>query len=142
MILEFSLVPYGLLTSTLHTLGVYLQKSELWTKGRASIDDIVGFLYRGQMQLWAAYDPETNAVYGYVITEIKQYPAMKVLVMQYIAGESHIMNSVQDKVHETLERYAVDAGCKAIEAFGRPGWRPNMKKHGYTTETVIYEKYL
>ena len=142
MNLDISLVPYGMLTDTLPTMSAYLRKSEMWTKGRSSIDDIVGFLYSGRMQLWAIYEPESNTVYGYIISEIKQYPSSRALVFQHIASEKHIIELVQDKFHELMDRYARDAGCSVIEAFGRPGWGKYLEKYDYTVQTVVYERYL
>ena len=142
MSLEFSLVPHGHITAVLPSMIEFLKKSELWTKGRAGIDDIVGFLYSGQMQLWVVYDPEASTTHGYVISEIKRYPRATVLVVQYLAGEKHVMATVDQKVHGTLDRYARDAGCSIIEGFGRPGWGKHLEKFGYTVQTVLYEKYL
>ena len=142
MNLKFSLVPYGMLTKVLPTLGEYLEKSELWTKGRAAVDDIVAFLYSGQMQLWAVYEEDNLTTHAYVISEIKQYPRAKVLVIQYIAGEKHVMAMVDEKVHDVLDHYARAAGCSIIEGFGRPGWGKHLEKFGYTVQTVLYEKYL
>lgn len=140
MNLEFALVPYGHISYVIPTLIKYLEKSEYWTNGRAEVDDIVKFVLTGQMQLWLVFNPEDKAAYGYVITEIKQYPQKKMLTVQYCAGESNHMRYVGDKIFEILDRYSVDAGCTGIEFFGRPGWSPYAKKHGYTTKTVVYEK--
>jgi hypothetical protein len=120
----------------------YLQKSEDWTKGRSSIDDIVRFVLTGQMQLWVVYEPESQEIYGYVITEIKQYPQSKMFVIQYCAMESNHMKYVEDVMHETADRFARDAGCSGIEFFGRPGWEPHVKKRGYTVKTVVFEKFF
>lgn len=142
MNLEFSLVPYGGLTAVVPAIWDFLVKSEKWTRGRANIDDIVAFLYSGQMQLWMVYDLDSHGIYGHVITEVKQYPRMKMLVMQYIAAEKHTMQFVDEKVYPILEKYARDTGCGGLEAFGRPGWKPHMIEHGYQANTILYEKYF
>ena len=142
MNLEFSLIPFGQLTAVIPALLPYLNKSEFWTHKRAHVDDIVAFLFSNQMQLWVAYEKDSNKVYGHVVTEVKQYPRVKMLVLQYIAAEDHTMKWVQDKVFATLENYAKDTHCAGIEALGRPGWEPHMKKHDYTVKTVCYEKYF
>jgi hypothetical protein len=136
-----SLVPFGYLHAVLPQLSAQLQKSEFWTNGRASVDDIIRFLYNGHMQLWIAH-VDGQQFLGYVITEIKEYPRCKMLVMQYCAGDTGSLEDVGDLVFETLERYAKDAGCSGIEFFGRPGWTPHAKKHGCTVQTVVYEKYF
>src|ERR1700688_3243284 len=103
MSLEVKLIGSDL-TELIHDLRRYLKKSEMWTRGRATVDDIVRFLYTGQMHLWVVIDG--NIVYGYVITEIKQYPQCKALVMQYAAGQPGAMASVEDKMHDLLEQFA------------------------------------
>jgi hypothetical protein len=142
MNLSISLVPYGQISYMVSPLIKYLQKSEDWTKGRSSIDDIVRFVLTGQMQLWVVYEPESQEIYGYVITEIKQYPQSKMFVIQYCAMESNHMKYVEDVMHETADRFARDAGCSGIEFFGRPGWEPHVKKRGYTVKTVVFEKFF
>jgi len=142
MTFEVTLIPYGQLSYTLPILIHNLQKSELWTKGRANIDDIVRFLYTQYMQLWAVHNPETEEVWGYVLTEIKQYPKCKMLVFQYSAGDEGVLNNAGDKVFAELEKFAKSEGCQGIEFFGRPGWRNHARKHGCKSETVVYEKFF
>lgn len=141
MPLAVSLIPFGYLHKVLPPLSQQLQKSEFWTNGRAEVDDIIRFLYNGQMQLWIAHEG-SDELLGYIISEIKEYPRCKMLVMQYCAGDFGSLESVGDLMFETLERYAKDAGCAGIEFFGRPGWTPHAKKHGCTVQTVVYEKYF
>jgi hypothetical protein len=142
MNLSISLVPYGQISYMVQPLIKYLQKSEDWTKGRSSVDDIVRFVLTGQMQLWVVFDPETQEIHGYVITEIKQYPQSKMFVIQYCAMEPNHMKYVDEVMHETADRFAKDAGCAGIEFFGRPGWEPHVKKRGYTVKTVVFEKFF
>ena len=142
MKLEVSLVPHGQISYVLPSLIKYFQISESWSNGRANIDDIVKFLFTGQMMLWAVFDEEDKQIYGHYITEVKQYPQKKMLVVQYCSGESGHMQFVEDKAFDLLDHFARDAGCSGIEFFGRPGWRPYAKKYGYSVQTVVYEKHF
>lgn len=142
MNLSISLIPYGQISYMVAPLIKYLQESEDWTKGRSSIDDIVRFVLTGQMQLWVVFNPEDQAIHGYVITEIKSYPQSKMFVIQYCAMNPNHMKYVEDVMHETADRFAKDAGCAGIEFFGRPGWEPHVKKRGYTVKTVVFEKFF
>jgi len=110
--------------------------------GRANIDDLVRFALTGQMQLWAVYDEETNEMHGFLMTEIKSYPQKKMFVIQYCAMTSNHMKHIEDKMHETADKFAKDMGCHGIEFFGRSGWEPHVKKRGYTVKTVVYEKHF
>jgi hypothetical protein len=142
MAYTISIIPYGQISYVIPALTDSLRKSEVWTKSRACVDDIVKFVLTGQMQLWLIFDPETNATPGYFITEVKQYPQVKMLVVQYCAAEIGMLNEVFEDSMNILERFAKDAECIGIEFFGRPGWGPHAKKHGYMTKTVVYEKYF
>lgn len=142
MALTVTYIPYGQLSYVLPKLVHNLEKSELWTRGRASVDDIVKFLYTQYMQLWAIHDPEHEDIWGYVITELKQYPKCKMLVIQYSAGDYGSLELSGDVVFEELEEFAKAEGCQGIEFFGRPGWRNHARKHGCTAQTVVYEKYF
>lgn len=144
MTLNATLVPYGHLTAVLGAPSFMslLHKSELWSRGRSSIDDIVAFLYSGQMKLWISYEADPWVVRGYVITEEREYPRCKMLVCQYCAAEDHSMLAVRDQMFTLLEQYGRDAGCAGVEFFGRPGWGAYVKKLGYDVQTVVYEKYF
>jgi hypothetical protein len=140
MNLDFSLVPYGVLSTAIPKVIKYLEVSESWTRGRSTTDDILKFLFTGQMQLWVVLDDKE--IYGQIITEIKQYPQCKMLVIQYCSGEKNHMKFVEDKVYDTLERYAKDFGCSGIELIGRPGWHKHVVKRGYETRSVMYQKFF
>jgi hypothetical protein len=142
MNLDISLIPYGQISYMVAPLLRFLQESESWTKGRSSVDDIVRFVLTGQMQLWVVFDPDTQEIHGYVITEIKQYPQSKMFVIQYCAMNPNHMRYVEDSMHEKADRFARDAGCAGIEFFGRPGWEPHVKKRGYAVKTVVFEKFF
>ena len=144
MNLNVTLILFGQLSRVIPGLVKYLEISEAWTKGRTKVDDIVAFLYSGRMQLWAFYTQTEQVIelVGHMITEIREYPRCKMLVLQYCAGEPHYMQHIEDQMYDTLERYAKDAGCKGIEFIGRPGWKRSAVAHGYTSQSVIFEKYF
>jgi len=135
-----SLVPPGMVSSVLPALLPYLAKSEKWTRGRAKVDDILRFILNGQMQLWIGH--EENTIYGHVVTEIKDYPQCKMLVVQYCAGEPNHMQYVDDEIFDLLDRFAKDAGCAGVEFVGRPGWRNQADKYGFEVRSVMYQKFF
>jgi len=129
-----------MVSSVIPALLPYLAESEKWSKGRASVDDILRFVLNQQMQLWVVH--EENTIYGHVITEIKEYPRCKMLVVQYCAGESNHMQYVDDEIFDLLDRFAKDAGCSGIEFVGRPGWRKQAEKYGFEVRSVMYQKFF
>lgn len=138
--MNMSLVYPGQVSYVLPALLPYLQKSQEWTRGRATIDDILRFILNGQMYLFVAH--ESNTIYGHVIVEVKQYPQCKMLTVQYCAGEPNHMQHVEEEMFETLEKFAKDAGCAGVEFVGRPGWRKTANKYGFEVQDVMYQKFL
>jgi hypothetical protein len=137
-----TLIPYGNLTAVLPELIPFLHKSELVSNGRSSIDDIVRYLYTGQMALWAAYEEDTKNIIMFMVTEIKQYPQKKMLVWQYAAGEELIADKLKNIAIPLMEKFARDMGCDGIECVGRHGWKPTAKEFGYSSYAVTYEKFF
>ncbi len=138
--MKMTLVPNGQVAQLIPALWPYLATSEEWTHGREKVDDILRFILTGQMQLWVGH--EDNEIYGHVITEVKAYPRCKMLVIQYCAGEANHMQYVEDQMYDLLDRFAKDAGCAGIEFVGRPGWRKSAGSHGYTVQSVTYQKFF
>jgi hypothetical protein len=135
-----SLIPPGTVAGVIPSLLPYLVKSQEWTRGRATVDDILRFILNGQMQLWIGHDD--NEIYGHVITEVKNYPQCKMLVVQYCAGEPNHMQYVDEEMFDLLDRFAKDAGCSGIEFVGRPGWRKQAGKYGFEVQSVMYQKFF
>lgn len=138
--MDVSLVYPGQVSYVLPALLPYLQKSQEWTRGRATVDDILRFIFNGQMYLFVAH--EGNTIYGHVIVEVKPYPQCKMLTVQYCAGEPNHMEHVEDKMFDILDKFAKDAGCAGIEFVGRPGWRKTANKYGFEVQEVMYQKFL
>jgi hypothetical protein len=138
--MNVSLVPHGAIAGLVPTLLPHLRESAQWTRGRATVDDILYMVLSGQMQLWAAHDAQR--MYGHVITEIKTYPQCKMLTVQYCAMEPGALEQVEDIMQDVAARFAKDAGCAGIEFVGRPGWRTTAKKYGYEVQSVMYQKFF
>jgi hypothetical protein len=142
MNLEISLVPIGHVSAAIPGLLPYLAESEVWSRGRSKVDDILRFVLNGQMQLWVVFCKEEQKLYGHVITEVKQYPQCKMLVIQYCAGKTNYMQYAEDKMYDVLDSFAKNTGCVGIELIGRPGWGKHVKKRGYEVQSVMYQKFF
>lgn len=138
--MNISLVPYGAVSGVVPAILPFLTESQGWTRGRATVDDILRFILTGQMQLWAVHDEQH--IYGHVITEIKQYPQCKLLAIQYCAMTPGTMELVEDEMQDKAARFAKDMGCAGIEFVGRPGWRKTANKYGYEVQSVMYQKFF
>jgi uncharacterized protein (DUF1786 family) len=118
--LRIALVVPGEYSELVGDLLKHLKKSEAWTKGRATVDDILRFVYTRQMDLWVIVDTDTRTVWGYLITEVKSYPAQKMLVLQYAAGHTGVLEQIEEQLHKLLENF--DNSLSESQ---------NMFNHGY-----------
>lgn len=114
----------------------YMRGAAKYTHGRFEVEDIKRCLTTDRIQqLWIAY--EDDKVYGAVITEIMEYPRMRVLVMHFTGGVE--LPKWKADMLELLQRFARDNGCKTIESIGRAGWKKVFKNDGFKSNTMFYE---
>jgi hypothetical protein len=118
----------------------FLNESQEWTRGRATVDDILRFVLNGQMQLWVVY--EDNVIHGHIVTEVKTYPQCKMLAIQYCAMAPGNLEKIEDAMQELALNVASQSGCVGIEFVGRPGWKKTANKYGYSVQSVMYQKFL
>lgn len=128
-------------------MGVYsvysfIQKAAAITNGRSSVDDIVRAFYVGAYGLWIVFDPDTQKVHGFLATEVKQYPQLRMLVIQHCVMEPGTLEKIEDRMQELAQRYARDTGCAGIEFVGRPGWKRYAKNKNYHSHSVVYQQFL
>jgi hypothetical protein len=63
--------------------------------------------------------------------------------MAYGVGPDKIAASIgcsKTEAKDLLDRFAKDAGCAGVEFVGRPGWRKQANKYGYSIQSVMYQK--
>jgi hypothetical protein len=142
MNLNISLIPYGALAKAVVAIMPYIEESAERSRGRSSVDDILKFLFTGQMALWVVYDEDDLEAHGHFITEVKKYPQFSMLVIHYAAMLSNKMEQIEYLMQEYAQDYAVKAGCSGIEFVGRPGWKKHATKYGYQAQSVTYQKFF
>lgn len=114
----------------------YMRGAAKYTNGRYTVEDIYNSITGERFQqLWVAFTDEK--IYGAVITEIMEYPQMKVLVMHFTGGIE--LPRWKDDMLKLLQLFARDNGCKVIESIGRAGWKKVFKEDGYKSNTMFYE---
>lgn len=89
---------------------------------------------------WAVVDDDLNIV-GVGLTQYLQYSQHKTLHIIAFSGNNF---EEQSKVFPTVEQFARDSGCKAIEQWGRPGWAKVLPKYvpGFKEAYVVMRKDL
>ena len=98
--------------------------------GRYTLPTVYDALKRGDMQLWTVGD-------AYCVTEVANYPAMKVICLHFLGGRN-MARWIHEIAH--IEEWARLHGCECVEITGRPGWAlalPGYARSGYTTEKKL-----
>lgn len=113
----------------------YFEQVAETTHGRFTANDIRQRVKTTKQQLWIAHEGEE--VYGFVITQCTDYPQMRCLVMHFTAGRE--LFKWKDAMLKTIQEFARNNGCEAIESFGRAGWAKVFKEDGYKAMQTFYE---
>ena len=113
----------------------YMKRAAKYTYGRYEAEDIKDNLLKEPQQLWIAFDD--TKLYGAVVTEITEYPRMKVLTVHFLAGIE--FETWKDPMLKLVQQFGKDNGCKLIDSYGRPGWERVWKNYGYTKRFIFYE---
>ena len=113
----------------------YMKRAAKYTYGRYEAEDIKDGLLNKPQQLWIAFDD--TKIYGAVVTEITEYPRMKVLTVHFLAGIE--FETWKDPMLKLVQQFGKDNGCKLIDSYGRPGWERVWANYGYTKRFIFYE---
>lgn len=133
--MEVSLVPPQLIDGLWPRIFPHLSKAAEYTFGRYEPEDILDFVVSGDAHLWVVFDDKN--IVGITVTRFWQYPRKKCLDVMFLGGEE--WGEWKDIVFDTLQRWAHDSGCTAIEASGRVGFARVFKSRGYTPLWQVFE---
>ena len=122
------------------TLSRYLRQVIEHGQGESTLTDYMRKILTDMAHCWAVVDDSNNIV-GAGITQYVQYEQHKTLHIIVFAGSNF---EEQSKVFPTVEEFAKQAGCKAIEQWGRPGWAKVLPKYvpGFKEAYVVMRKDL
>lgn len=98
--------------------------------GTHTIEDIHHAISRGQMQCFVRGE-------SFCITEVINAPRKRYLNIFLIVGTLEIM-----EIHDDILAFAKEAGCEFLQAFGRPGWKPVVKKYGWKPEQIVFRRKI
>jgi hypothetical protein len=133
--IEVSLVPPELVEGLWPRIFPYLSGASEYTFGRYEPEDILEFAVSGDAHLWVVFKGED--IVGITVTRLWQYPRKKCLDVMFLGGEN--WDEWKDIVFDTMQRWAYDSGCAAIEASGRVGFARVFKDRGYTPLWQVFE---
>jgi hypothetical protein len=96
-------------------------------------------LFLGAQQLWLMI--EESDVLGIVITQIDDYPEVRVLRICYLGGKG-LKRDMIPLGMGAIEAWARGKNCKLVDILGRDEWLPLVKKQGYNSPGRVYRKEL
>jgi len=111
-----------------------------YSNGESTLIDYLRMVLNNEAHCWAVIDNERN-IKGAGLTKFIQYAQHKTLHIIAFSGSDF---EEQSKVFPTIEQFAKDTGCKAIEQWGRPGWAKVLPKYvpGFKQAYVVMRKDL
>ena len=109
-------------------------------QGESTLTDYMQKILNNYAQCWVVIDTEDSIV-GAGLTEFLQYARHKTLHIIAFSGSDF---EEQSKVFPTVEQFAKDNGCKAIEQWGREGWAKVLPRYvpGFKQAYVVMRKDL
>ena len=118
-----------------HRIKDYVQGAADYTYGRFTANDIRSRCKSQNQQLWIAHNGEE--VYGFVITQMSDYPQLRALIMHFTGGKE--LPLWKDDMLKALQEFARNNGCDIIESYGRGGWAKVFKNDGFESKFMFYE---
>jgi len=104
-----------------------------------NIDDIYEKLLGSDMQLWIVFNKEKE-IHSVVTTEIVQYPRKTTCRIVTCGGTE--LDNWSEQLLFTLEEWAKEQGCVAMETCCRKGFIKKLKKFGYENTYTVLGKEL
>lgn len=95
--------------------------------GVFSVNDILGAIAEGKMQSFMEGD-------SWAVTQIADFPRAKLLEILVALGDLEQCR----KLHDQVLQYANDHDIGLVQAYGRRGWMPDAKSHGWKVRTTSY----
>jgi alpha-tubulin suppressor-like RCC1 family protein len=110
------------------------------SQGESTLTDYMKKILNGVAHCWAVLDNDGDIV-GAGLTQYLQYAQHKTLHIIAFSGSNF---EEQSQVFPTVEQFARDSKCKAIEQWGRPGWAKVLPKYvpGFKEAYVVMRKDL
>lgn len=134
---------FGLL-SVRHDL---IEKLAHQSKDRATVDAIVGTIYRGGVDVWGLFEVDdeqqatvANDLVGIATTQVIPYAKGKVLRIHDVVTENGVYEENWTSLFEQLENFARHIGVDWIDFDGRLGWMKWAQQAGYKARRIIFTK--
>lgn len=114
-----------------------LLHAERFADGEFETEDILDFAEKGLMQAWVV--GKGSLIKAAMITDIAQYPRIRVLRIVAVAGAEF---DEWKHLYDSIESYARIQGCARVEATMRPGMAKRSESIGFKRSRILMTKYV
>ena len=104
-----------------------------------SVEDIYKRLSEARMQLWLVFDDDREII-SVLTTEIIEYPRKTMCRIVTLGGQD--LDLWVEQLLETLEEWALENGCVAMETVCRKGFIKKLERFGYENAYTVLVKEL
>jgi len=138
--MEIVILPPELVLKHWAAISSLLEKAIDKGQSESTLTDHMRNILNNTTHCWVIGNNNNNIV-GAALTQVIQYAQYKTLHIIAFAGKDF---KEQSKVFPTVEKFAKQMGCKAIEQWGRPGWAKELPKYvpGFKQAYVVMRKDL
>ncbi len=117
----------------------YIEMGNGKSRDEMSVMDIYARLSEARMQLWLVFDDDKEII-SVLTTEIIEYPRKTTCRIVTLGGQD--LDLWVEQLLETLEEWALENGCVAMETICRKGFTKKLEKFGYENAYTVLVKEL
>ena len=117
----------------------YIEMGNGKSRDEMSVMDIYARLSEARMQLWLVFD-DNKEIISVLTTEIIEYPRKTTCRIVTLGGQD--LDLWVEKLLETLEEWALENGCVAMETVCRKGFIKKLERFGYENAYTVLVKEL
>jgi hypothetical protein len=117
----------------------YIEMGNDKSRDEMSVMDIYAKLSQARMQLWIIFNDEREII-SVLTTEIVEYP-QKTMCRIVTLGGKDLDIWVEDWL-DTIEAWALEKGCVAMETCCRKGFAKKLERFGYENAYTVLIKEL
>ena len=117
----------------------YIEMGNGKSRDEMSVMDIYKRLSEARMQLWLVFDDDKEIISG-LTTDIIEYPRKPNCRIVTLGGQD--LDLWVEKLLDTLEQWALENNCVAMETVCRKGFIKKLEKFGYENAYTVLVKEL
>jgi len=139
MNLHISGIPSDRINEVWEKCEPYIEMGNGKSRDEMSVMDIYARLSEARMQLWLIFDDDKEII-SVLTTEIIEYPRKTTCRIVTLGGQD--LDLWVEELLETLEEWALEKNCVAMETVCRKGFIKKLERFGYENAYTVLVKEL